>query len=223
MPLLCQKNQGLGDHCIKLSGLRPWSLVIGLWCHIMWGQTIWVRGGSLAEPPGQSRHKLSWTVIGQKYLNLDNGSSWVSEWVTGLRIIVELKCGYRLCSFRRSQGAVSGGSWKQVEVLGGQVLSIQSQKSLIWKSGRLPCAPAWSTTIQDPSQCTARSLYREVFKLLRDLSWKHQPDGHVRSSPTPQASSILHARALSPLPFTPCLVPSKFHLTLPRNPVAESA
>lgn len=57
MPLLCQGNQGLGVNYIKLSGLLPWSLVIGLCCHMMWGQTIWVIG-TLADPPGQSRHKL---------------------------------------------------------------------------------------------------------------------------------------------------------------------
>lgn len=59
LPKKKKKTQGLGVHCIKLSGLLPWSLVIGLWCHIMWGQTIWVRGGPLAEPPEQSGHKLS--------------------------------------------------------------------------------------------------------------------------------------------------------------------
>lgn len=38
-------------------------------------------------------------------------------------------------------------------------------------------------TIQDPSQCTARSLCREVFKPIRDLSWKHQPNHSQRIMP----------------------------------------
>lgn len=131
MTLLCQENQGLGVNCIKLSGLLPGSLLIGLCCHMTREHPIWVRGvsGSLTwTDEAQTSVKCNWQKKkkkNSKIFNLDSNSCLMLEWVRRARVADERVHRNRPSCFGRSQGGDLRGSEKQVEPLEGQGLSIK--------------------------------------------------------------------------------------------------
>ena len=236
MPLLCQENQGLGVNCIQLSMSLPWSLVIGFCCHVRWGQTIWASGRPPWTEQAQTFVNCHWAAphLGQQQLF----SAGVRERCEGLRVILE--CGFRPSSAKRLS---QEGSWKQVELLGGQVLSTEFQRSLIWKSGRFPQAPAQDVNILDqPMHCQPLGKLRclsswgiclESITLptLRGLV-PGEVHSDLQHAPfcllTPASNSSLALSTLGrlpPVPVKPLLVPSKFHLSPPAyppgNPVYE--
>lgn len=123
-----------------------------------------------------------------------------------------------------------------MELLGAQVVSTEFQRSLIWKSGRFPQAPAQDVNI------LAQPMHCQLLGKLRCLSsWgiclesitlptlRGLVPGEVHSDSqhapfcllTPASNSSLVLSTLGmlpPVPVKPLLVPSKFHLSLPTYP-----
>lgn len=241
MPLLCQENQGLGVNCIKLSVWLPWSLVIGLCCHMMWGQTIWASGRPTWTEQAQTFVNCHWAPtphLGQQQLF----SAGVSESCEGIKVVLER--GFRPSSFR-NQETISG----RILRAGGTVRRSSPQHWVpdITNLKVRKVSPGTSTGHEHPGSGNAlpAAWETEVLKLLRDLTYITLPTlrglvpGEVHSDSqhapfcllTPGSNSSLVLSTLGmlpPVPAKPLLVPSKFHLIpaphpayLPGNPVYE--